>query len=96
MESRDSHMWRESLSKQATMMDNITRLKDQMKLKQSEAAETIVHLQGKLSDHDMRIGSMQKQMDIMGFLGGNGQPLNNSDSSKQLNTGDAGGSNSGY
>ena len=31
IEGRDSHMWRESLSKQATMMENIARLREQMK-----------------------------------------------------------------
>lgn len=55
LESRDSHMWRESLSKQSTMMDNISRLKDQWKVKQMEMAETTVHLQGRLSDHEQRI-----------------------------------------
>lgn len=34
LEGRESHMWRESLTKQATMMDNITRMREQVKLRQ--------------------------------------------------------------
>ena len=39
IEGRDSHMWRESLSKQATMMENIARLREQIKGKQAEMAD---------------------------------------------------------
>ena len=31
IEGRDSHMWRESLSKQATLMESVNRMKDQVK-----------------------------------------------------------------
>jgi hypothetical protein len=39
IEGRDSHMWRESLSKQASMMENIARLREQIKGKQADMAD---------------------------------------------------------
>ena len=57
------------------------------KFKKAEAA---LHLQGKLSDHDQRLGSIQKQLDLQGFLN------SNSPASNEAATGDAGGSAGGY
>ena len=50
MEGRDSHMWRESLSKQATIMDTLTRLREQVKQKGAETAEKVVRLETVLQD----------------------------------------------
>ena len=50
MEGRDSHMWRESLSKQATIMDTLTRLREQVKQKGAESAEKVVRLETLLQD----------------------------------------------
>lgn len=82
-------MWRESLSKQGTMMDTIARMREQMKTKQSEAAEQMVYVNGKLNDQEHKLQSMMKQMD-MGFQ-------TNAESARSLPMiGDAGGSNSPY
>ena len=51
-------MWRESLTKQATMMDTLSRMREQLKLKQSETAERFVHLQGLISDSELKIASL--------------------------------------
>ena len=52
LEGRDSHMWRESLSKQATMMETLTRLRESTKAKQSENNERFVSMSGAITNFE--------------------------------------------
>ena len=42
------------------MMENIARLREQMKGKQAEMAENVVHMQAKISDFDHKVNSLSK------------------------------------
>lgn len=41
-------MWRESLSKQATLMDNVNRIRDQVKQKSNELGEKVVRMEAQV------------------------------------------------
>jgi hypothetical protein len=57
-------MWRESLSKQSQMMDTVARMREQMKLKQSEMSDQLVAMEAKLLDQEHRVSTLQKQIDF--------------------------------
>jgi hypothetical protein len=72
------------------MMENIARLREQIKGKQSEMAEQVVHMQAKISDQEYKIGSLSKQFELWQNMVPN---MAGSDSGKAL-TGDAGATSS--
>jgi len=82
-------MWRESLAKQASMMETITRMKESVKTHQNDVSETIVRFNSKISDTEYKIASLTKQLDSMGALGLIGV-------SGEKVVGDAGGSAASY
>lgn len=51
-------MWRESLSKQSQMMDTVARMREQMKLKQTEMSDQLVAMEAKLLDQEHRVSTL--------------------------------------
>jgi len=77
LEGRDSHMWRESLSKQTTLMDTVNRMRDQVKQKSNEVGEKVVRLETLVQDQDFKINSLLKQIEMIqaaSFSGGRDSP----------------------
>ena len=57
-------MWRESLSKQATLMESVSRVRDQVKQKATELSEKVLRIEGLMQDQDFKIGTLIKQFDL--------------------------------
>lgn len=79
-------MWRESLTKQATMMDNITRMRENVKLRHQETTEKLVLLTSMQGDIQTKTISAARQIEALQSMVATGFDA------AANNTGDAGGS----
>ncbi|CDW87201.1 UNKNOWN [Stylonychia lemnae] len=65
IENRDNHLWKDNNGKMTQIIETVTRIRDQVKVKQQDHIDRIQNLQAMVTDNDFKVASMMKQLEVL-------------------------------